>query len=69
MDLGEHYIRHIQAITTERLESKSSIAAQLAWRDKRLCEAVAEIARLRSRIDSLLEAVSEDYLASWGGEA
>lgn len=31
--LGEHYISHVSAMTTEALHSKSDIAAELAWRD------------------------------------
>ena len=40
MALGEHYVRHVSAMTGEGLHSKSAIAAELAWRD-------AEIATLR----------------------
>lgn len=36
---GGHYSRHVSAMTSERLDRKSDIAAELAWRD-------AEIARL-----------------------
>lgn len=39
--LGEHYLRHVSAMTGEGLHAKSDIAAELAWRD-------AEIERLRS---------------------
>lgn len=35
-ELGEFYFRHLDAMTTERLHSKSDIAAQLAWRDREL---------------------------------
>lgn len=63
MVLGEYYVRHMSAMTTENLESKSDIAVQLAWRDKRLCEALVEIAKLRSRIDSLIQVAAGDYLA------
>jgi hypothetical protein len=38
--LGEHYTRHVAAMTTEGLHAKSAIAAELAYRD-------AEIERLR----------------------
>lgn len=30
---GDYYIRHVSAMTQEDLHSKSSIAAELAWRD------------------------------------
>jgi hypothetical protein len=39
--LGTHYTRHVMAMTSEQLHSKSAIAAELAWRD-------AEIERLRA---------------------
>ena len=39
--LEPHYSRHVSALTTEGLHSKSDIAAELAWRD-------AEIARLQA---------------------
>jgi len=38
--LGEHYIKHVSAMTGEGLHKKSDIAAELAWRD-------AEIERLK----------------------
>lgn len=36
--LGEHYSRHVVAMTEEGLHAKSDIAAQLAWRDKQIEE-------------------------------
>src|SRR4051812_17217646 len=44
--LGEHYLRHVTGMLREGLESKSDIAAQLAWRD-------AEIVRLRSQVSNI----------------
>lgn len=41
MALGEHYIRHVNAMTAEGLHRKSAIAAELAHRD-------AQIAALRA---------------------
>jgi hypothetical protein len=35
-DLGEHYMRHVEAMTAEGLHEKSAIAGQLAWRDRDL---------------------------------
>lgn len=34
--LGKWYARHLEAMTAEGLHSKSDIAAQLAWRDKKI---------------------------------
>jgi hypothetical protein len=36
--LGDHYMVHIDAMTVESLHSKSSIAAELAFRDQRIAE-------------------------------
>lgn len=33
ISLGEHYTRHVAAMTEEDLRAKSDIAAELAWRD------------------------------------
>ena len=49
--LGDHYLRHVSAMTVEKLQDKSAIAAELAWRD-------AEIARLGDRLSR--EAMSND---------
>ena len=36
--LGKHYLRHLSAMTGESLHEKNDIAAELAWRDKRIEE-------------------------------
>ena len=36
--LGELYIRHVEAMTAEGLHEKSAIAAELAHRDSRIAE-------------------------------
>ena len=51
--LGEHYIRHVCAMTSEHLYAKAAIARQLAARDKML---------------SVLWAEYEDRKAQWGSE-
>jgi hypothetical protein len=51
--LGEHYIRHICAMTSECLHSKAAIARQLAARDKMLVVLWGEY---------------EDRKAQWGDE-
>ncbi len=35
-ELEPHYSKHVSAMTTQNLFLKSDIAAELAWRDKRL---------------------------------
>ena len=52
--LGQDYINHISAMTTEGLRAKSSIAIQLAWRD-------VEIRRLEAANAELLESLNVAY--------
>ena len=47
---GGHYSRHIDAMTTENLESKSDIAAELAWRDYQIAQRDHMIDRLKNRL-------------------
>lgn len=47
-ELGEHYIRHIHAMTVEGLHSKSDIAAELAWRDQQIELLTAQLDALRA---------------------
>ena len=46
--IGNHYCRHVYAMTAEKLHSKSDIAAELAWRD-------AEIKQLREAIQEFVD--------------
>lgn len=46
--LGEHYFRHVNAMTGERLHSKADIAEQLAYRDALIRELLAENERLEA---------------------
>lgn len=43
---GNHYCRHVSAMTREGLDSKSDIAAELGWRDM-------QIATLQLKLDAL----------------
>lgn len=43
---GGHYMRHVMAMTSEQLHSKSDIAAELAWRD-------SQIAALQQKLDAM----------------
>lgn len=45
---GGHYSRHVAAMTEEGLHEKSAIAAELAWRDRRIALLEADAARLRN---------------------
>jgi hypothetical protein len=59
--LGEHYLRHVSAMTGEGLHAKSDIAAELAWRD-------AEIERLQALLACpvlLWPKAMPDEVAKW----
>lgn len=45
--LGEHYVKHVAAMTAEGLHAKSDIAAELAWRDQRIASLTAELEAVR----------------------
>lgn len=45
-ELGEHYVRHVRAMTAEKLHDKTDIAAELAFRDAELSSANERIAEL-----------------------
>lgn len=47
-ELEPFYSQHMAAMTEEDLYSKSEIAEQLAWRDKRLAESTHATARLEA---------------------
>lgn len=47
IEQGYHYSRHVSAMTSEGLHSKSAIAAELAHRDIQLEQAQTEINRLK----------------------
>lgn len=57
---GEHYLRHIYAMTLEGLHSKSAIAGELAARD-------IEIEKLKMQLDGVRENFRRDtaYLRSY----
>ena len=49
--LGQHYGKHVHAMTREQLHSKSDIAAELAWRDQNIEQLQARIAELERQAD------------------
>lgn len=53
--LGDYYIRHVQAMTSEALHSKADIAEQLAWRDRDIDTLTA----LNARLAAVLEQIDE----------
>lgn len=46
---GNYYCRHVSAMTTENLHSKSDIAAELAWRDNQIDELKEQLRKVTSR--------------------
>jgi len=46
MAQGEHYIKHVSAMTGEALHAKSDIAGELAHRDIRIAELEAQLDEL-----------------------
>lgn len=60
---GGFYSTHINAMTIEGLNSKSAIAAELAFRDFTIAQMQEYIMRLENKVDELLkhnEELSED---------
>ncbi|MDX1527022.1 MAG: hypothetical protein R3337_00255 [Gammaproteobacteria bacterium] len=57
---GNYYCRHLEAMTTEGLHSKSDIAAELAFRDERIQRLCREVARLNVRISMACEEPADD---------
>lgn len=50
-----HYGVHIHAMTTEDLHSKSGIAVELAWRDLRIEQLIAQLEAAQKERDALRE--------------
>lgn len=50
-----HYGVHIHAMTTEDLHSKSGIAVELAWRDLRIEQLIAQLESAQKERDALRE--------------
>lgn len=44
--LGQHYLKHVEAMTVEGLHSKADIADELAWRDVQIESLTARVAEL-----------------------
>lgn len=55
---GSYYFRHVEHMTTERLFSKSDIAAELGYRDR-------EIDRLRKELEEVERVVTDTERLNW----
>jgi hypothetical protein len=51
---SDYFMVHMMAMTTEKLRSKGDIAGELAYRDQRIAEQAAEIARLREAAQAVV---------------
>ena len=49
---GGYYFRHVMAMTSEKLHSKADIAAELAFRDKRIADLEEEIKDLELELNN-----------------
>jgi hypothetical protein len=62
--LGEDYMRHLSAMTAERLHEKSDIAAELAFRDVEL-RTRAELAEVRRRTAQRCAEIADTHKLMW----
>lgn len=56
--LGQLYVDHVGAMTSEGLHSKSDIAAELAWRDLRIHDLAKRLEEVTDVADALGDSVS-----------
>lgn len=62
---GHFYSNHVSAMTREGLESKSDIAAELAFRDLRISNLSYHIEQLQSQIDELKQDEADAVRYRW----
>ncbi len=55
--LGEHYLKHLGAMTAEDLHAKSDIAAELAYRDAHIEHQERELAAARAELERAMKVV------------
>ena len=66
MDIaGNHYCRHVSAMTREQLHSKSDIAAELGWRDMQIATLKAECDALAAEVVNIREQAEHVYAAGY----
>lgn len=65
--LGDHYTRHVEAMTAEGLHAKSAIAAELAWRDQRIEALEVDRNALREALKGLRDAYIGSCAEQRGG--
>lgn len=68
-DNGNHYCRHVSAMTSEKLHSKSAIAAELAQRDFYIQQGIRCMAALKDYVDSFGSDIDPKVVMAEAGEA
>lgn len=58
--LGQFYADHVCAMTAEGLHDKSAIAAELAWRDKKISDLRDNLYYAKGRLEAYIETVGEE---------
>lgn len=53
MALGDYYVRHVAAMTSEELHAKAAIAAELAWRDEQIDRLLDALRSFNAHYDDL----------------
>lgn len=51
--IGGHYFKHVMAMTSESLHSKSDIAAELGWRDCQIEQLEQQLAESQSKLEKI----------------
>lgn len=66
MAQGQHYVKHVWAMTAEDLHSKAAIAMELAHRDIQIEQLTADLIEIISENSRLREGMKGDYdLDAW----
>lgn len=57
---GGYYCRHVSAMTSEELHSKSDIAAELGWRDMQITELQRKVESLAVENNALISFIKDE---------
>lgn len=63
---GGYYCRHVSAMTSEELDSKSDIAAELGWRDMQIAEIQRKVEVLTGENSALKSAGNKMFISAIG---
>lgn len=59
------YMTHVMAMTAEQLNSKSNIAAELAWRDMQIAELQQKLDAVAAEVNGIREQAEDVYAAGY----